>query len=130
MKWNLSNIGHPKNFYALFESGVYNLLINISSKHVVSIAPAPSRIGLHGNIVKEFSILGLGLGVALFCYFLECSVKYVEIVSNILVFNVNYSRRVAKRVHIIITTLVLNYIHQVVAMIHTTGNWLLRSYRK
>jgi len=52
---------YRQHIWTLFESGVYNLLVNASNKPTIPIQSEPTAINLSGNIIIQFIVLSIGL---------------------------------------------------------------------
>jgi len=88
----LHNYGFQKyhrNFWSLFESGVYKFLVNISSKAEPSLRFEPKAVNLHGNIVIEFLCLACGLVLALSFFLVERTCQRLNEIGSVLA-SLNY----------------------------------------
>jgi len=72
--WRLDRYGNIKvlkRMWALFESGVYTELLNISYKRPIAQAPEPRKLTIYGNIFVQFAFLSCGLLLALLIFVAE-----------------------------------------------------------
>jgi len=64
---------YRQHIWTLFESGVYNLLVNASNKASIPIQSEPIAINLKGNIIIQFILLSIGLAGSALLFLCETS---------------------------------------------------------